>query len=104
MQLVDGRRTLQVRRHQHGRRLVLQQQRGQLAARGRLARTLQAAQHQHRHVAAQMQRRIDRTQQLDQLFIDDADHLLRGIQRQQDALTQRSVANPRHEVRSPPNS
>ena len=43
----------------------------QLAAGGRLAGALQAAEHQHGDVAAEVERVIDRAHQVDQFLVDD---------------------------------
>ncbi len=98
VQLVDRRRTLQVGRHQHRPDVALQQQPSQLAAGRRFARALQAAQHDDRQLAAQVQRRIDRAQQLDQLVVDDSHDLLTRVQRREDALPECLLGHALHEV------
>ena len=81
VQLLDGGRTLQVGGDEHRLAAALLDQPAELAAGGRFAGALQAAQHQHRHVGLQMQRMIDRAHQVDELAMDDAEHLLVGIDR-----------------------
>ena len=80
-----------------GRTLLFKQQACQLAAGGRLARALQAAQHQDVDVFAQANRRIDRPQQVDQLVADDAHDFLAGIERQQTRRAHRPLGDRLHE-------
>ena len=81
-----------------GLRPRVHEQLPELAAGGRFAGTLQAAQHQHRHVAAEMERVVHRPHQTDQLLMDDVDELLGGIERLEDRFAHGLVVHPVHEV------
>ena len=98
LQLLDGRRALQVGGHQHRLPAVQLEQPPELAAGGRLAGALQSAEHQHRDAAAEMQRMVDRPHQVDQLLMDDVDQLLGGIERFEDRFADGLLADPVHEV------
>ena len=77
-----------------GLRPPLLEQSAQLAAGGRLARALQAAEHQHRHFAAEVQRMVDRPHQVDQFLMDDADQLLGRVERFEHRLADGLLARP----------
>ncbi len=98
LQLLDGGGTLQVGRHQQRLAAAGGQDLPELAAGRRLARTLQAAEHQHRDVAAEMERMIDRPHQADQLLVDDVNELLGGIERFENRFAHGLLANALHEV------
>ena len=98
LQLLDGGGTLQVGGHQHRLAAALLDQPAQLAAGGRLARALQAAEHQHRHIAAEMERVVHRAHQVDQFLVDDADQLLGGIERLEHRFADGLLGDPGHEV------
>ena len=79
LELLDGRRPLEVGGDEHRLAPLARQQPGQLAAGRRLARALQPAEHQDRRPGLlEPDRRIDRPHQLDQLVVDDLDDLLLG--------------------------
>ena len=86
LQLLDGRGALQVGRHEHRLAAALLEQLAQLAAGGRLARALQAAEHQHRQFRLEVQRMVHRAHQVDQFLVDDADELVRGVEGLEDRL------------------
>jgi len=89
LQLLHRRRAIHIRRHQQRGAPLLVQQSAQLAAGGRLARAVQAD-HQHATgVAAQLQARIRRAEQLHQFVVDDLDDLLPGLNALDDLLPER---------------
>ena len=98
LQLLDGRGPLQVGGHEHRLAAALLNRAAELAAGGRLARALQAAEHQHRDVAAEVQRMVDRAHQVDQFLMDDVDELLGRVERLQHRLADGLLAHPAHEV------
>ena len=71
---------------------------GELAASGRFAGALQPTHHQDRDVGLEMQRRVDRAHQVDQLLVDDADELLAGIERSQHLFADGLFGELGHEV------
>ncbi len=86
---------MQVGGDQHRQVPLLLEQSGQLAAGGRLAAALQTAEHDHcQAVAADRQRCVDGTHQLDQFLVHDPDDLLAGPNRFQDALTECLFGDP----------
>ena len=84
LELIDRGRALQIGRHQHALRVLLFQERGQLAAGGGLARTLKATHHDHRRTGRDLHHRLPGSlvgpHQLDQFVVDDLDHLLAGLE------------------------
>ena len=85
-ELVHRRRPINVGRHEQRRAALLLEQAGQLAARGGLARAVQAD-HQHAaRVAAQAQTGVGRAEQFDQFVVDNFDDLLAGLDALDDLL------------------
>ena len=78
-ELVHRRRTIHVRRDQQRRAALLVQQARELAAGGRLARAVQADQEDATRIAAEIQPRVGRAEQLDEFVMDDFDDLLAGL-------------------------
>ena len=80
-QLLDRGGTLQVGGgHQHAATALFEPG-GELPARRRLPRTLQAADHEHRRARVDEHHlALHRSHQLDQVLVDDADHLFAGTQ------------------------
>ena len=88
LKLIHRRRPIHIRRHQQRRAPLLMQQPPQLPARGGLAGAVQAD-HQHAaRVAAQLQARVGRAQQLHQLVVDDLDDLLARLNALDDLLAE----------------
>ena len=99
LELLDGRRALEVGGDQHRLAALRRQQPRQLAAGRRLARALKAAQHQDRRPGLlEPDRRIDRPHQLDQLVVDDLDDLLLGPNALDQLRPDRLVGDPGHEL------
>ena len=88
-QLLHGRRAVDVRRHQQRLARLLLQPAGQLGAGGRLARAVQARQHQAARIAAQRQPRVGRAEQLDQFVMDNLDDLLSRLDALHHLLSER---------------
>ena len=81
-QLLDGRRSLQVRRHEHHAAALFLDLAGELRAGGRLAGALQAAEHEDRRLAVlEVERVVHGPHQIDELAVHDADELLRRVER-----------------------
>ena len=88
VQLLDGRRSVDVGRHQQGRAALRLQLFGQLRGGGGLARALQAGEHDHRRpLAVEAQRLGLAAEQLDQFVVHHFDHLLTGRQAGEHLLT-----------------
>ena len=84
-ELVNRRRSLEVRRHQHRPLGPVQQHLGHLAARRGLARALQARHEQHgRPRRHKRNSRIDRPHEPHQLIMDDFNHDFGGLERVDD--------------------
>ena len=98
LQLLNGSGPLQVGRCQHRLAAVPQDGLAQLAAGGRLAGPLKAAEHQHRHVAPQMERMVYRAHQVDQFLVDDVDQLIGRVEGFQHRLADGLFAHPGHEI------
>ncbi len=104
VQLVDGRRAVDVRRDEQGLAPLLLEPQRQLAAERGLARALQAHDHHHGLALVLRLRRIQvqlargAAQQRGQFLVDDPDHLLRRRERAQHVLPEGLVADPAHEV------
>ena len=81
-----------------GLRPSLAEQSPQLAAGGRLAGALQAAEHQHRDVAAEVERMVHRAHQVDQLLVDDVDELLGRVERLEHRLADGLLGHAGHEI------
>ncbi len=78
--------------------LLLEQLR-ELAGERRLARTLQAREHDDRgRVLRELQAALLPTQDRDELLVDDLDDLLSGVQRLVDLVAERSLAHLRGEL------
>ena len=100
LQLVDGGGTLQVGGDQQRLAAAGLEHAAELAAGGRFAGALQAAQHQHGDFvrALEVERMVDRAHQVDEFLVDDADDLLAGIERLEDRLADRLLGDAVHEV------
>ena len=98
LQLLDGGGALQVGGHQHRFAAALANRSPQLAAGGRFARALKTAEHQHRDIAAEVERMVHRPHQVHQFLIDDVNQLFGGVQRFQDRLADGLLADPGHEI------
>ena len=100
VELVDGRRTLQVAATISGERPAAFSSRPSLPqvvvlpepCRPHIIRTVTLV------FALQVERVIDRAHQVDERLVDDADDLLAGIERLEDRLADRFVGDPLHEV------
>ncbi len=98
LQLLDGGGPLQVGSHEHGLAAALLDRPPELAAGRRLAGPLKAAEHQHRDVAAEVERMVHRSHQADELLVDDVDELFGGVERLQNRLADGLLAHSGHEV------
>ena len=79
LELLDGRGALEVGGDEQGLAALRGEHPGELAGGGRLARALEAAEHQDRRARLlEPDRRVDRPHQLDHLVVDDLDDLLLG--------------------------
>ena len=94
LELLDGGGALEVARHQQRMTAALLQALGDLAGGGRLARPLEAAEHDHRRPAVGAQLRPLLAEQRSQLVADDLDHLLRRGEALEDLLAERPLAHP----------
>jgi hypothetical protein len=97
-ELLDGRRTLKVGGDEHHALPLLLDPLGELAAGGRLARPLQAAEHQDGGLARlQVERVVHRPHEVDQFLMHDADELLGRIERLEHFRPHRILDHPREE-------
>jgi hypothetical protein len=78
-ELVHGRRTINVRGDKQRQAALLEQQFGELAGRGGLARTVQADHQDTGRIAGKIQRGVGGAEQLGELVGDDFDDLLAGL-------------------------
>ena len=99
LELLDGRRALQVGGDQHRLAALRLEQLGQLAAGGRLARALKATQHQDSGSdLLEPDRRIHGTHQIDQLVVHDLDDLLLGTNALDQLRAGRLAVDPGHQI------
>ena len=90
LELFDGAGALQVGGGEHRLAAAILERERELRGRGRLARTLQAAQHEHdRPVGALRDLGIDRTHQLAEFFVNDLDDLFGRIDAREHVLAER---------------
>ena len=98
-QLVNRRRTINVRRNQVGLVPVITQIDRKFAGRGRFTRALESHQHdRHRPRALEIQLLMTRAHQFGELLIDDFYNLLPRRQTGQNILPQRPGLNIRNEL------
>ena len=98
-ELLDGRRPLEVGRHEHHTAAAGEDLLGELGRRGRLARPLEATEHQDCGPACfEVERMIHRPHQVDQFAVDDADELLGRVERFEHPLADRIFADPLQEL------
>ena len=82
LQLLNGAGALQITRHQHRGVALLFQMAGQLTGQRRLTGTLQAGEHNHRRrVLRQVQPAGFAAENVNELLVDDLDHLLGRVER-----------------------
>ena len=99
LQLVDGRRTVDVGGDEHRLLAVLLEQLGELGAGGRLARALQAGhQDDGRRMAAERQLRVAAAHERDELLVHDLHDLLRRREALHDLGAERALLDVRHEL------
>ncbi len=99
LQLVDGRRTLEVGGDERRRAVLLAEQQRQLGGRGRLARPLEAGEQDHgRPLAREDELGVPRAHQRRQLFVDDLHDLLAGSEAAGDVLAEGALLDARDEV------
>src|SRR5215203_570692 len=94
LQLLDGGGALKVARHQQRMLAALFQALGDLAGGGRLARALEAAEHEHRRPAVEAQLGALLAEQGGELVAHDLDHLLGRREALEHLLAQRALAHP----------
>jgi hypothetical protein len=94
LELLDGRRALQVAGHERGLHALLDEQVRELARGGRLARALQAAEQDHgRRLGRERELGAGRAEQLRELLVDDLHDLLAGRQAPEHLLADRALAH-----------
>ena len=99
LELGHGVGPLQVGRHQHRRVPLLLEPPAELAGEGRLARALEAGQHDHRRrVLRELQRAGLAPEDADELVVDDLDDLLGRVERAGDLGAERPLAHGVGEV------
>src|SRR5436305_2856590 len=94
LELLDGGGALQVARHQQRVLAALLEPLGELAGGGRLARALEAAEHDDRRPAVEAEVGPLLAQERGQLVADDLDHLLGRGEALQDLLAEGALAHP----------
>src|SRR2546425_3754244 len=97
-ELVHRRRAVNVRRHQQRRAALFLQQPGEFAAGSGFAGTVQANEQRASRTAAQVERRVLRAQQSDQLVVDDFDDLLARLNALNDLLADRLFLDSLDEI------
>ncbi len=99
LQLLNGGRAVHVGGDEIGLQLVLgAQQVGQLARRGGFARTLQADHHDDDGPVLEVEARVFAAEQLNELIVDDLDHLLTGREALEHVGPERLLAHAVHEL------
>ena len=99
LKLVDGGGTVDVARDEEGALTLLPELKGELAAEGRLARALQAAhQDDGRRLGSDFELGVPRPHEGDELFVDDLDDLLGGIEGGEHLLPHRLFGDVRDEL------
>ena len=97
-ELIGGGRTIRVGGDEQRPAAELDDVAGELGARGRLARTLQADHRHDRRVARQVEGPVAGRQQRDELVVDDLDDLLAGRQAVEHLVADGPLADARDEV------
>ena len=94
LQLLNGRGTVNVGRNEQGIATLLSQQCGELAGMRRLAGALQPAEHEDGWRTTRECQGLRAAQKGGQLFVDDLDNLLGGVQSLQNLFADSPVFNP----------
>ncbi len=98
LELIRGGRPVRVRGDEDRPTALLDHVAGQLGGAGRLARALQADEHDDGRIPRQMEGSIAGGQERDQLLVDDLHDLLAGGQAVEDLGAGRALAHAGHEV------